>query len=66
MGELSPARGCWITGMRRLLLGELPIRGAAGLQTWGGCYWGSSRCAGLLDWRKDEAASWGAPAAWGC
>ena len=73
-GGAPAARGCWITDRRRLeagerkklLFGELPLRGAAGLQTGGGCFWGSSRCAGLLDWGKEEAAFWGAPAAQGC
>ena len=29
-GGAPAARGCWITDRRRLLLGELPLRGAAG------------------------------------
>ena len=83
----APAtRGCMINGGRRLLQGELPmrgadrkrkrrcclwgglpvsgaaeyerqgclwtgvpLRGAAGLQMEGDCFWGVSRCAGLLD-----------------
>ena len=49
------------------LLGELPLRGAAQLEMKGrGCFWGSSRCAGLLDYRKKDAASGGSPAARGC
>ena len=73
-GGAPAARGCWITDRRRLeagerkklLWGELPLRGAAGLQTGGGCFGGSSRCAGLLDWRNAESALGGAPAARGC
>ena len=57
-GGAPAARGCWNTEKRRLLLGELPLHGAAGLQTGGRCFWWSSRFAGLLDWRKEEAA-WG-------
>ena len=34
-------QGCLWTGV--------PLRGAAGLQMVGGCFWGVSRCAGLLD-----------------
>ena len=30
------------------------------------CFWGSCRCAGLLDYRKEDAASGGSPAARGC
>ena len=51
---------------KRLLLGELPLRGAAELEKGIGCFWEVSRCAGLLDWRKEEAAFGGAPAARGC
>ena len=49
------------------LLGDLPLRVAAGLEK-GICgFWGISRCAGLLDMRrKEEAAFWGASAARGC
>ena len=65
-GGALAARGCSIGEMQRLLLGELPLRGAAGLQKGGGCFWGSSRCAGLLAWSKEEAAFGGAPAARGC
>ena len=44
------SRGCSIEGEKRLLLGELPLRGAAApLRESGGFIWGSSRCAGLLD-----------------
>ena len=49
-----------------LLLGELPLRGAARLQKGRCCFWGISRCAGLLDYRKEDAASGGSPAARGC
>ena len=66
-GGAPAARGCPLEqGGRSLFLGELPLRGAAGLQTGGCCSWGSSRCAGLLDRRKEEAALGGAPAARGC
>ena len=57
------ARGCSIEGGRKLFLGgspaargcwirerDMPLRGAARLETKGrGCFWGSCRCAGLLD-----------------
>ena len=49
-----------------MLLGELPLRGAAGSEKGKGCSWGSCRCAGLLDLRKEEDASGGSPAARGC
>ena len=50
-----------------MLFGELSLRGAAGLEK-GICgFWGISRCAGLLDYRrKEKAASGGSPAARGC
>ena len=63
---LRGAAGLQNTAKRRLLLGELPLRGAARLEKCRGCFWGSSRCAGLLDWRKEEAALGGDPAARGC
>ena len=66
-GEL-PLRGAaqW-RGGRRLLLGDLPLRGAAPLRGEGGCFWGTSRCAGLLNGGAGkEAAFGGAPAARGC
>ena len=47
--ELPLRGGSWIDGERRLFLGELPLRGAAGLMEGGACFWGSSRCAGQLD-----------------
>ena len=67
-GGSPAARGCSIRDERkRLLLRELPLRGAAQLETKGrGCFWGSCRCAGLLDYRKKDAASGGSPAARGC
>ena len=34
--EAPAARGCLIEQLRRLCLGELPLRGAAGLRGWGG------------------------------
>ena len=51
---------------RRLFLGELPLRGAARLRGEGGCFWGTSRCAGLLDGGGEEATFGGPPAAQGC
>ena len=67
LGGSPAARGCWITERKMRLLGDLPLRGAAQLETKGrGCFWGSSRCAGLLDYRKKDAASGGSPAARGC
>ena len=53
-------------GGRRLLLGELQLRGAVRWRGGGGCFWGSSRCAGLFDRAGEEAASGGALAARGC
>ena len=35
-------------GVRGLFWGELPLRGAAQWRGGGGCFWGTSRCAGLL------------------
>ena len=44
-GGAPATRGCSSEGGRRLFLGELPLRGAAGRNLFlGGC-----RCAGLLD-----------------
>ena len=65
-GGAPAARGCSLGEMQRLLLGELSLRGAARLEKCSGCFWGSSRCAGLLAWSKEEAALGGAPAARGC
>ena len=65
-GGAPAARGCLMEGERRLRLGELPLRGAVRWRGGGGCYWGSSRCAGLFDRGGEEAASGGAPAARGC
>ena len=48
-GGAPAARGCSIEERRRLFLGNLPLRGAALLMEGGACFWGSSRCAGLLD-----------------
>ena len=64
----SPAaRGCSIREKEMLLLEELPLRGAAGLEKGICCFWrGSCRCAGLLDYRKEVAVSRGSPAARGC
>ena len=47
-------------------MGELALRGAVLWRGKGGCVWGSSRCAGLFDGGRKEAASGGAPAARGC
>ena len=45
---------------RRLLWGELPLRGAARLREGGACFWGSCRCAGLLAQLKEgEGSFWG-------
>ena len=44
-------------GGRSLFLREFPLRGAAGLMEGGACLLGSSRCAGLLDRGREEAAS---------
>ena len=67
LGGAPAARGCSMEGGRRLLLGDLPLRGAAPLRGEGGCFWGTSRCAGLLNGGAGkEAAFGGAPAARGC
>ena len=50
LGGARAARGCSIGGGRMLRLGDR----------------GSSRCAGLLDREREEAALGGAPAARGC
>ena len=42
------ARGCSVDGGRRLLLGDLPLRGADRRKDGGGCFWEIFRCAGLL------------------
>ena len=55
-GGAPAARGSSIGTGRRLLLRELPLRGAAGMGEGGCCFGGSSRCAGLLYQRKEEAA----------
>ena len=45
----------------------LPLRRAARLREGGGCFGEISRCAGLLDREREEAAALGgAPAARGC
>ena len=49
LGGAPAARGCPGQGDGRLLWGELPLRGAARLREEGGCFGGSSRCAGLPD-----------------
>ena len=60
LGGAPAAWGCPIEGVRRLLWGELPLRGAARLGEGGCCVWGSSRCAELLGWGREEAAfGWG-------
>ena len=66
MGGAPAGRGCLIEGERRLLWGELPLRGAARWIEGGGCFGGSSRCAGLLDRGREEPVSGGAAAARGC
>ena len=65
-GGASAARGCSMEGRRRLFPGELPLRGAARWRGRGGSFWGSFRCAGLLDGGEEEALSGGASAARGC
>ena len=55
-GGAPAAWGCPIEGVRRLLWGELPLRGAARLGEGGCCVWGSSRCAELLGWGREDAA----------
>ena len=65
-GGSPAARGCCVERRQRLLLGDLPLRGAAGLEKGRGTIWGIFRCAGLLDWRKEDDASGGSPAARGC
>ena len=65
-GGARAARGCSMGGWRRQHMGELPLRGAALYEEGRGSNWGSSRYAGLLDLRRDEAANGGARAARGC
>ena len=66
LGGAPAARGCLIEGGRRMLWGELPLGGAARWREGGGCFGGSSRCAGLLDRGREEPVSEGAAAARGC
>ena len=66
LGGAPAARGCSMERGRRLIWGELPLRGAARWRERGGCFGGSSRCVGLLDGEREEAALGGAPAARGC
>ena len=42
-----------------LFLGDLPLRGAAGIEKGRCFFWGSCRCAGLLDYEREEALSLG-------
>ena len=65
-GGAPAALGCWIRERDMLFLGDLPLRGAAGIEKGRCCFWGISRCAGLLDYRKEVAVSRGSPAARGC
>ena len=37
-GRSSAARGCSVDGGRRLVLGDLPLRGAARYRDGGGCF----------------------------
>ena len=55
----AAARSCWITERKMRLLGDLPLRGAAGLEKGICCFWGSCRCAELLDYEREEALSLG-------
>ena len=65
-GGAPAARGCPIEGRSRLILRDLPLRGASRKREGGGPFWESSRCAGLLGRRRKETLSGGAPAARGC
>ena len=65
-GGASAARGCPIEGRSRLILRDLPLRGASRKREGGGPFLGISRCAGLLGRRREETLSGGAPAARGC
>ena len=50
LGGSPAARGCSIRDRDMRLLWDLPLRGAARLETKGrGCFVGRCRCAGLLD-----------------
>ena len=46
--------------------GELPLRGAAQYREEGRSFWGSTRCAGLLNRGRENALSGAAAAARGC
>ena len=68
-GELPLRRAaCWNRERKMLLLGELPLRGAARLREGGSSVSSKGGCrrAGLLDYRKEDAASGESPAARGC
>ena len=65
-GGSPAARGCWIGERKVTTLGDLPLRGAAGMEKGRGTIWGIFRCAGLLDWRKEDDDSGGSSAARGC
>ena len=73
-GGAAAARGCLIEGRRRLLLGELPLCGAAQSRDGGGCIYGAAAARGcsiegrrgLLVWRTEKGLSVGAAAARGC
>ena len=45
-GRSPAARGCSMEGQRRLLLGDLPLRGADRRKDGGGCFWGSPAARG--------------------
>ena len=64
-GALASRNCSSIEGVWSLSLGKFLLRGAAGLMEAGAYFWGSSRCAGLLDRGREEAVSRGAPAVQG-
>ena len=66
IGELPLRGAARFKEGRACFLGELPLREAARLNEGGACFWGSSRCSRLLDPRREELVSGGAPAARGC
>ena len=59
MGGAPAARGCPIEERKLMFLEELALLGAARLREGGGCFGGSSRCAGLPLIERGRRLLWG-------